>query len=87
MKDRNKTYLTKDDFNELLKAFNDIRRVCENAIDMHDLYLSDIGKLEMAIFTMQRKLNFKPRKCDTNGELIRYADYVLSDDKRAWHGE
>lgn len=79
------TTLTREQLTDILKAFNNIKDVYINAKEFNDLYLSDITKLEEAREAIQSALNFRPAKLDGENRPSFILDYVLADDKKAWH--
>ena len=80
------TSLNRDDLLELLKAFNELRGIRERALEMHDLYLSDVDKLYSIERTISEKFRFKPQTCEEHNRASYYGYYVLIDDSKAYLG-
>ena len=77
--------LTRDELNDVLKAFNNIKDVLMNAKEYNDIFLSDLTKLDEAREIIGHSLNFRPKALGENNKPNFYSDYVLADDDRAWH--
>lgn len=63
---------------ELLKAHNDLRNTLFNIHDCHDIWLSDVGKLETLECMLHRVFKFVPQE-DDEGRPQHYKDWVLAE--------
>ena len=68
--------LTKEMRLTILQQFNILREVTQRADDMHDLYLSDVDKLETVLHKLSDELGFTTQK-DENGHNSHWKDWVL----------
>ena len=64
---------------ELLNAHNDLRTILCNIHECHDIWLSDVGKLESLECMLHRVFKFVPQE-DDEGRPMHYKDWVLADD-------
>ena len=57
---KNKTFtITHEQRLDLLKVYNDLNSVLSTITDCHDMYISDVGKLESLDYKLRSILNFK----------------------------
>ena len=63
---------------KFLKAFNDLRNILIGIHECHDMWMSDIGKLESLEGLVQNVMKFVPQK-DDEGRSMHYADWVLAE--------
>jgi hypothetical protein len=63
---------------KFLNAHNDLRDILMTLNECHDIWVSDIGKLERLQNLMHSVLNFVPQR-DDEGHIQHYADWVLAD--------
>ena len=63
---------------KFLNAHNDLRDILMTLDECHDIWVSDIGKLERLQNLMHSVLNFVPQRAD-EGHIQHYADWVLAD--------
>jgi len=70
--------ITNEQRENLLKAYNDLRNTLQTIYDCHDLWLSDVGKLEGLQCYLHRTFKFVPKE-DDEGHSMHYADWVLAD--------
>lgn len=68
--------LTKEMRLTILKQFNILREVTNRADEMHDLYLSDVDKLQTVLHKLSDELGFTTQK-DSNGHSDYWKDWVL----------
>tara|TARA_R110000851_G_scaffold205620_2_gene357648 strand:+ start:190 stop:423 length:234 start_codon:yes stop_codon:yes gene_type:complete len=68
--------LTKEMRLTILEQFNILRQVTQRADEMHDLYLSDVDKLETVLHKLSVELGFTTQK-DEDGHLQSWKDWVL----------
>ncbi len=65
---------------KLLKAHNELRAMLVMIGECHDIYMSDIGKLEDAVHNLERIFKFEPPK-DREGNVQYYrTDWLLKDE-------
>lgn len=65
---------------QFLKAHNDLRNILCNIHECHDMWMSDIGKLESLECLMHRVMKFVPQE-DDEGRSLHYMDWVLAEDE------
>ena len=82
MKGDDRMEITHEERLEFLKAHNDLRGITQTLYEAHDLWMSDVGKLEKIECLMHRVLKFVPRE-DDEGRPMHFADWVLADDDEA----
>jgi hypothetical protein len=68
--------LTKEMRLTILEQFNILRQVTQRADEMHDLYLSDVDKLETVLNKLSDELGFTYQK-DEDGHRNHWKDWVL----------
>ena len=71
---------------KFLNAHNDLRDILMTLHECHDIWMSDVGKLERLQNLMHSVLNFVPQR-DDEGHIQHYADWVLEDEKVDPDGE
>lgn len=71
--------ITHEERLKFLKAYNDLRDILLNINECHDIWVSDVRKLEQLEYLMHDVMKFVPDK-DEEGRTIHYADWVLSAD-------
>tara|TARA_S200002703_G_scaffold32277_2_gene28161 strand:+ start:161 stop:391 length:231 start_codon:yes stop_codon:yes gene_type:complete len=65
---------------KMLKAHNELRAMLVMIGECHDIYMSDIGKLEDAVYNLERIFKFEPPK-DKEGNVQYYrTDWLLKDE-------
>ena len=65
---------------KLLKAHNELRAMLVMIGECHDIYMSDIGKLEDAVYNLENIFKFEPPK-DKEGNVQYYrTDWLLKDE-------
>jgi|TARA_E500000318_G_C3424731_1_gene158729 hypothetical protein len=65
---------------KLLKAHNELRAMLVMIGECHDIYMSDIGKLEDAVYNLENIFKFEPPK-DKEGNVQYYrTDWLLADE-------
>lgn len=65
---------------KLLKAHNELRAMLVMIGECHDIYMSDIGKLEDAVHNLENIFKFEPPK-DKEGNVQYYrTDWLLKDE-------
>ena len=65
---------------KILKAHNELRAMLVMIGECHDIYMSDIGKLEDAVHNLERIFKFEPPK-DREGNVQYYrTDWLLKDE-------
>lgn len=65
---------------KMLKAHNELRAMLVMIGECHDIYMSDIGKLEDAVSNLERIFKFEPPK-DKEGNVQYYrTDWLLKDE-------
>ena len=70
------------DYIDLLKGYNNLRSVTQTLHECHDLFVSDLGKLEFLEVNLFDNLGFARPK-DEDGVGNYYAQAVLSNDSNA----
>ena len=68
--------ITHEERLEFLKAFNNLRTILQSIHECHDIWVSDVGKLEDMEYLMRRVIKFVPQE-DEDGRPIHYQDWVL----------
>ena len=76
-------HMSLKEYEELLKGYNNLRAVTQTLHECHDLFMSDLGKLELLEVDLFANLGFARPK-DEEGERNYYAQAVLSNDPNAW---
>ena len=65
---------------KLLKAHNELRCMLNMIVECHDMYMSDISKLEDAVHNLEKIFKFEPPK-DKEGTPQYYStDWLLTDE-------
>jgi len=65
---------------KMLKAHNELRAMLVMIGECHDIYMSDIAKLEDAVYNLEKIFNFEPPK-DKEGNVQYYnTDWLLKDE-------
>ena len=65
---------------KLLKAHNELRAMLVMIGECHDIYMSDIGKLEDAVYNLENIFKFEPPK-DKEGNVQYYrTDWLLANE-------
>jgi len=59
---------------ELLEVYNDLNRVLSTLMECHDMYISDVGKLEGLDYKLRSILNFKSKT-----DRHYYSNYDLAE--------
>lgn len=70
--------ITHEERLEFLKAFNNLRTILQSIHECHDMWMSDVGKLQDMECLMRRVIKFVPQE-DESGRPIHYQDWVLVD--------
>ena len=68
-----------DDRRQLLKAHNDLRSIIDNIHECHDIWMSDVGKLEHLQHLLHHTLKFTP-PVDGEGNKMWWRDYVYEEE-------
>ena len=68
-----------NDRRQLLKAHNDLRSIIDNIHECHDIWMSDVGKLEHLQHLLQHALKFTA-PVDSEGIKMWYRDYVYEEE-------
>jgi len=63
---------------DLLKSYNNLRNTLQTVYDCNDLWMSDVGKLEILQCDLHRIFKFVPKE-DDEGHRIPYEDWVLAE--------
>jgi len=63
---------------DLLKSYNNLRNTLQTIYDCHDLWMSDVGKLEGLQCDLHRIFKFVPKE-DDEGHRMPYDDWILAD--------
>lgn len=65
---------------KMLKAHNELRAMLIMIGECHDIYMSDIAKLENAVYNLENIFKFEPPK-DKEGNVQYYrTDWLLKDE-------
>ena len=64
---------------ELLKAHNDLRRMINTIHECHDIWMSDVGKLEHLQHLLHYTLKFTA-PLDDEGNKVWWSDFVLEEE-------
>jgi hypothetical protein len=75
--------LSLEKYKELLKGYNDLRSITQTINECHDLFMSDVRKLESIEWDLYENLGFNRPK-DEKGKRDYYANAVLSNATNAW---
>ena len=77
--DMDKPYLiTQAQRMDLLKAHNDLKDILQTIFDCQDLWISDVGKLQIIQYNLHRIFKFVPKE-DENGHRVFRADWILAE--------
>ena len=68
-----------DDRRQLLKAHNDLRNMITTIHECHDVWMSDVGKLEHLQHLLHHTLKFTPQ-VDDKGNKMWYRPYVYAEE-------
>jgi hypothetical protein len=68
--------ITHEDRLKFLKAHNDLRNTLMTIHECHDIWLSDVDKLERLECLMHSVMKFVPQQ-DDEGRSMHYSDWVL----------
>jgi hypothetical protein len=71
--------ITHEDRLKFLKAHNDLRNTLMTIHECHDIWLSDVDKLERLECLMHSVMKFVPQQ-DDEGRSMHYADWVLAEE-------
>jgi len=63
---------------QFLKAHNELRNIVQSLHECHDMFLSDLGKLEELECLLHTAMKFVPQK-DEEGMSVFYTDWVLAE--------
>lgn len=64
---------------KMLKVYNELKDILDTIEQCHDLWISDIGKLENIMYTLRDEFNFEPQY-DSEGNAKYYDNFVLGGD-------
>ena len=64
---------------EFLKAHNDLRRMINTIHECHDIWMSDVGKLEHLQHLLHYTLKFTA-PLDDEGNKVWWSDFVLEEE-------
>ena len=73
-------------YRELLTGYNDFKWAVESLVESHDLFISDLRKLESFKMDLFTNLGFC-KLTDENGKENHWGPAVLSSDPNAWIDE
>ena len=65
---------------KFLKAHNDLRDILTNIHECHDMWMSDVGKLESLECLLHSVMKFVPPQ-DDEGRSMHYMDWVLAEEE------
>ena len=68
-----------EDRRQLLKAHNDLRNMITTIHECHDVWMSDVGKLEHLQHLLHHALKFAP-PVDEEGKKMWWRDYVYEEE-------
>ena len=68
-----------EDRRQLLKAHNDLRSIIDNVHECHDIWMSDVGKLERLQHLLHHTLKFTAQ-VDDKGNKMWYRPYVYAEE-------
>ena len=68
-----------EDRRQLLKAHNDLRNMISTIHECHDVWMSDVGKLEHLQHLLHYALKFSA-PVNEEGEKLWYRDYVYAEE-------
>ena len=71
--------LTDKERRDFLKAHNHLRDIVNNIHECHDIWMSDVGKLEYLQNLLHHTLKFTA-PLDDEGNRLWYGDYVLEEE-------
>jgi len=71
--------ITHEDRLKFLKAHNELRQILMTMHECHDIWLSDVNKLERLEGLLHSVMKFVPQQ-DDDGRSMHYADWVLADE-------
>ena len=71
--------ITEDKRRELLRAHNDLRRMINTIHECHDIWMSDVGKLEHLQHLLHYTLKFSA-PLDDEGNKVWWSDFVLEEE-------
>ena len=71
--------VNEDDRRQLLKAHNDLRNMITTIHECHDIWMSDVGKLERLQHLLHYTLKFTP-PLDEEGNWMWWRDYVYEEE-------
>jgi len=71
--------ISNEDRLKLLKSHNELRHILMTMHECHDIWLSDVDKLERLECLMHSVMKFVPQQ-DDEGRPQHYADWVLAED-------
>ena len=71
--------LTEKERREFLKAHNDLRTMINTIHECHDIWMSDVGKLESLQHLLHHTLKFTP-PVDDEGNRMWYRDFLLEEE-------
>ena len=71
--------VNEDDRRQLLKAHNDLRSMISTIHECHDIWMSDVGKLEHLQHLLHHILKFNA-PVDSEGNKMWYRDFVLEEE-------
>ena len=72
--------ISHEDRLKLLEAHNELRRIIRTMHECHDIWLSDVDKLERLECLLHAVMKFVPEK-DDDGRSLHYADWVLAEEE------
>ena len=70
--------LTDKERRDFLKAYNHLRDIINNIHECHDIWMSDVGKLEYLQNLLRHTLKFTA-PLDDDGNKLWYGDHVLEE--------
>ena len=70
--------ISHEDRLKFLEAHNELRRILMSMHECHDIWLSDVDKLEGLECLLHSVMKFVPKQ-DDEGRSMHYADWVLAE--------
>ena len=79
-----KTKLTREEVTELLKLYNVLDHLTDQAGELFDVDLSTLRDVQHLNYRMKKIFNFAPQADEEGDRPVHWKQYVLPDDDRAW---
>ena len=84
MKRELKTELTREEVTKLLKLYNVLEHLTDQAGEVFDVDLSTLRDVQHWNYRMKEIFNFAPQADEQGDRPVHWKPYVLADDDRAW---